>query len=167
MKIITILLVLLIMIYYISNFKFPVPIDPNMNKKSEEIITFLTNEINIPYNIASSIVRISIFEEIDPFLIVSLIYTESSFNPKAKSKLGYYGLMQVKPKIDCIETNILYGIKILKNKINKYKDLETAIIKYKGYNISSDRGIKEKEKVFLFYSNIKEKYEIWRKNGEK
>lgn len=156
------------LIYYVYSIKFPIPFDPYIKEREKEnIVEFLNKELGIPFKIANSIVKISYMENMDPFLITSLIYTESSFNPRAKSKLGYYGLMQVKPKIDCIETNIFYGIKILKEKISIYNNLETAIIKYKGYDVNSQKGKLEKERLFLFYSNIKEKYKIWRSYEEK
>jgi len=66
-----------------------------------------------------------------PDLIMSLIYTESSFKPKAVSSQGAYGLMQVNysvwkdelqldsSKIFEIEYNIEMGLKILKRYYDK------------------------------------------------
>jgi len=67
----------------------------------------------------------------EPDLIMSLIYTESSFKPKAVSSHGAYGLMQVNysvwkdelqldaSKLFNIEYNIEMGLKILKRYYDK------------------------------------------------
>ncbi len=66
-----------------------------------------------------------------PELVLSIIYIESSFNPKAVSPVGAYGLMQINysvwkdelkidfNKIFDIEYNIDLGLKILRQYYNK------------------------------------------------
>lgn len=77
----------------------------------------LAQQFNMNMTVAESIWKASIIEKVDPYLIASLIYTESSFDPEAVSPKNYHGLAQIPYRIPYIEANILIGIKILKEKI--------------------------------------------------
>lgn len=73
--------------------------------------------------IVASVIKHAQRENLDPFLIVSLIKHESGFNPQARSGYGARGLMQVVPRfhrdkikgrlITNIDTNIEVGAKVL------------------------------------------------------
>lgn len=49
-------------------------------------------------NMASLIIDKSIYLRLDPLWVVAIVWTESSFNPKAISPKGARGLMQVMPR---------------------------------------------------------------------
>lgn len=80
---------------------------------------------------------------IDPFLIISLMNTESKFRPWAKSHEGARGLMQVIPRwhqdkikgrnINHIETNIEVGTQVLADCLDKRKgNIKKALQCYSG-----------------------------------
>ena len=82
-------------------------------------------------------------QNIDPFLIISLMNTESKFRFWAKSGEGARGLMQVIPRwhrdkikgrdIHHIETNIEVGTKVLANCLKSRKgDIKKALNCYSG-----------------------------------
>ena len=87
--------------------------------------------------------------DIEPELILAIIHTESRFDEKALSSKGAIGLMQITPdtfewilqkdeKDEDIDvnmlydarTNIEYGTIILKNHLQEFSDLETALCAY-------------------------------------
>ncbi|WP_022669826.1 transglycosylase SLT domain-containing protein [Hippea alviniae] len=105
-------------------------------------------------------------------LIFSIIKAESSFNPKAISKAGAVGLMQLMPQtalemgvknIWDIRENILGGAKYLSKLINEFKDYKKAIAAYnagpgnvKKYNgIPPFRETQNYVKKVLAYLNSK------------
>lgn len=76
---------------------------------------------------------------IDHGLVKAIIHTESGFNPKALSKPGAQGLMQLMPPTAGMygvvnafnpEENISAGTRHIKYLINRYKDLELALAAY-------------------------------------
>ena len=100
--------------------------------------------------------------DIDPLLIYSIIKAESGFNPKARSRSGAYGLMQVMEdtavevaekqsiRLDDIELlyepaiNINIGVAYFKELKEKYNGNELlAIIAYNGGIGNVDRWIRE------------------------
>lgn len=81
--------------------------------------------------------------DIDPFLIITTIKTESRFRANAKSSAGAQGLMQVMPRwhrdkiagrnIRNIETNIEVGTTILVDCLDKHnQNVNLALICYSG-----------------------------------
>lgn len=71
--------------------------------------------------------------EVDPILVLSLIRQESGFNPRARSRVGARGLMQLMPatarqiqrkvaagQLDHPETNLKIGIQYFKKLFSKY-----------------------------------------------
>lgn len=76
----------------------------------------------------------------DPDLILAIIKVESNFNPKAKSKAGATGLMQVMPQwkrqlgivgdLNDPATSVKYGLQILGFYEQMYADEETALTAY-------------------------------------
>ncbi len=77
--------------------------------------------------------------DIDHGLVKAIIHTESGFNPRARSKPGAQGLMQLMPATagmygvadayDPVE-NIQAGTRHIKYLINRYKNLELALAAY-------------------------------------
>ena len=94
-----------------------------------------TKRTNVKHNDIVRMVNAAFFEgkkrSIDPFLIISLINTESKFSPLAKSSEGARGLMQVIPRwhqdkirgrnINHIETNIEVGTQVLADCLDRQK----------------------------------------------
>lgn len=78
-------------------------------------------------------------QNIDHGLIKAIIHTESGFNPRARSKPGAQGLMQLMPAtagmygvVDAYNPsqNISAGARHIKYLINRYKSLELALAAY-------------------------------------
>jgi soluble lytic murein transglycosylase-like protein len=76
---------------------------------------------------------------VDHGLVKAIIHTESGFNPRARSKPGAQGLMQLMPAtasmyqvIDAFDPsqNISAGTKHIKYLINRYNNLELALAAY-------------------------------------
>lgn len=97
--------------------------------------------------------------DVDPLLILAVIATESSFNPKAGSSVGAKGLMQVNTKVHAkrfkqyggvravhdVEAGIEVGTQILKEYLNKTGSLKGALKYYVGAaKLSHDGGYSRK-----------------------
>lgn len=75
------------------------------------------------------VVRAATLHQVDPALVMAVIFAESGYNPEAVSKTGAMGLMQLMPTTaqamgvgNCFdpEHNIDGGVKYLKKLVNKY-----------------------------------------------
>ena len=85
-------------------------------------------------------------QELDPLLILAVMAVESRYNPVAKSLMGAKGLMQVIPRFHLEkladhggetallepEVNIHVGAQILREYLDRFRDLETALQMYAG-----------------------------------
>ena len=85
-------------------------------------------------------------QSLDPLLILAVMAVESRYNPVAKSDMGAKGLMQVIPRFHLEkladhggelallepEVNILVGAQILREYLDRFRDLETALQMYAG-----------------------------------
>lgn len=113
------------------------------------VIQMISKETRYNKVAKNDIVRIvnAVFAEakkhnIDPFLIISLINTESKFRTLAKNKSGARGLTQVIPRwhrekikgrdIMHIETNIEVGTKVLVDCLDRNKGMNQALRCYSG-----------------------------------
>lgn len=82
---------------------------------------------------------------LEPYLVYSVIKTESGFKTNVKSSKGAVGLMQITPStaeyiaeklatptynLEDVETNVKFGCFYLRYLINKFKSLNTAITAY-------------------------------------
>jgi len=94
---------------------------------------------------------------LDPSLLAAVIYTESKFNPGARSGAGAIGLMQLLPDTargiavrtggsafvvgDLLvpELNIRYGAWYLRHLLNRYNDERTALAAYHAGQGNVDR----------------------------
>jgi len=129
--------------------------------------------------IAAVILKTSKETNLDPLLITSLIYTESTFRPLANSKAGAVGLMQVRfsvwkdhsilkynkvnsrEKLFWIENNIKCGTTILKKYLDEAEN--NIVIALNRYHTGS-RTINKKpyeiayvNKIMLLYYNLIQK----------
>jgi soluble lytic murein transglycosylase-like protein len=85
-------------------------------------------------------------QQLDPLLILAVMAVESRYNPVAKSVMGAKGLMQVIPRFHLEkladhggenallepEVNIHVGAQILREYLDRFRDLETALQMYAG-----------------------------------
>jgi len=93
----------------------------------------------------------------EPFLLV-LMFTESSFDPKAVSKKNYRGLMQIPYPVYYHDANMLIGARIFLEKLKITKgDYRKAIIIYKGWPMDHPEGIRQADKVLNLTKKIKER----------
>lgn len=83
--------------------------------------------------------KAALAQNVDHGLVKAIIHTESGFNPRARSKPGAQGLMQLMPATasmyavsDAFDPmqNITAGTRHIKYLINRYKDLELALAAY-------------------------------------
>lgn len=110
---------------------------------TEELISLkiLVLRPSVPYHtardIAAAIYKYAQRYQRDPDLILSIMRIESGFAPRAVSKMGAMGLMQVMPQwIDVLdiqcdlydpECNVKYGLQILGSYEQLYGDLDMAL----------------------------------------
>jgi soluble lytic murein transglycosylase-like protein len=98
----------------------------------------------IPADLAAAIYDIALSEGIDPGLAFRLVWVESRFTLRAKSKVGAIGLTQVLPSTGRLyepgltieqlydrDTNLRLGFRYLRDLLERYNgDLETALLAY-------------------------------------
>lgn len=74
------------------------------------VIAFLINKANAaPVEvIKAEIVKQAVENEVDPNLMLAIAYVESSFNPKAKGKIGEVGLFQFRPDMYNVNKKMTY-----------------------------------------------------------
>lgn len=110
---------------------------------TEELISLkiLVLRPRVPYHtareIAAAICKYAQRYQRDPDMILSIMHIESGFDPRAVSKMGAMGLMQVMPQwIDVLdiqcdlydpECNVKYGLQILGAYEQLYGDLDMAL----------------------------------------
>ena len=103
-----------------------------------------------PYKYEEIVNKYSYEYNLDPFLVLAVIKTESNFNTEAESSKGAKGLMQImdstgewiasKLEIRNFNTNMLYepeiniefGCWYLNNLLNEFGDLSLALAAYNG-----------------------------------
>jgi soluble lytic murein transglycosylase-like protein len=96
-------------------------------------------------NVASAVLTESSRAGVDPLLVVALIHVESSFNPRARSRAGALGLMQVRvptlreqlkrPKArraDALDprTNVQAGVRYLGRLLDTFGATDLALMAY-------------------------------------
>lgn len=119
---------------------------------------------NVPADIDAVIKKYASQYDISEDLIKALIQQESSFNPKAVSKVGAQGLMQLMPVhtkgkgIDPFDPdqNIKTGIGFLSHLLKKYGDLELALAAYNAGEGAVDKygGIPPYKETQLYVKKI-------------
>ena len=96
----------------------------------------------------------------EPF-ILALVFTESGCNPKAVSRKGYKGLLQIPYAVYYEDANILIGARIFMDKLRITKgNFKKAVIIYKGYKLTDQRGHQQADKVLKLTKQIKEKCDV-------
>ena len=112
--------------------------------KVSQILRHYTKDQPKADRIARALVREGEKHRISPSLLVGVLLTENPWlDPRAKSKVGARGLMQVMPfhsgRWGCgspdlfdIESNICHGVKILAQNLRDSRSLHTALLAYNG-----------------------------------
>jgi hypothetical protein len=90
-------------------------------------------------------------------LLLSLMWTESTFKKNAISAASYQGLMQIPFKIHYPDVNTLIGARILIEKLRiTGGDYRKAIILYKGWPLNHPEGKRQADKVLNLARKLKE-----------
>lgn len=113
-------------------------------------VKFIIKKYIYPYNYSEIVNEFSYKYNLDPFLVLAVIKTESNFNEEAESIKGAKGLMQImdstgewiasKIGINNFSPNMLYepeiniefGCWYLNNLLNEFEDLSLALAAYNG-----------------------------------
>lgn len=149
-----IIVYIIICALYLSSKIQPIYLTFSLEKIECVLHSFGVEEYSKRVKMAHSIYYSCKQYKFDPYLIIALIYTESNFNPKAKSHKGYIGLMQTPKTTNYIETDIHYGCTILNEKLKITKgDLLKALTLYKGGN--NEIAYKQATQVLYIYYQIK------------
>jgi soluble lytic murein transglycosylase-like protein len=90
-----------------------------------------------PSRIVDAVISAAIHQKADPLLVLSVVHQESHFDPKARSKTGARGLMQVQPatakaygvkgaRLYAVSDNLRAGISYLKSLWDRFTDIDIA-----------------------------------------
>ncbi|MGL4453958.1 MAG: lytic transglycosylase domain-containing protein [Sarcina sp.] len=112
------------------------------------IAFFVARNTYLPNEYSNSIEKYSAEYNLEPNLVKAVIKTESSYNPMAVSNMGAYGLMQItdqtgyyiasnigmgdfnQPMLYNPDVNIQMGCWYLRNLINEFGNVNTALAAY-------------------------------------
>lgn len=146
---------------------------PLLDEAGEAVAAYIGRSYRIPMADARLVtewaVEVGAGLDVDPLLILAVAGTESSFNPKAKSKAGAEGLMQVMTRVHADKfaafggkeaafepyPNLVVGTSILKSLIKRTGSVPTALKWYSGAaNHRSDYGygakvLKERSRLLV------------------
>lgn len=123
------------------------------------------------------VVKISLKYEVDPLLVKAVIVAESGFNPKAVSRVGAQGLMQLMPRtakelgvVDSFnpEHNIDGGVKYLKKLLDKYQgNVEIALAAYNAgcRNVRKYRGVPPYKETRKYVKKVSALHEMYKKSN--
>jgi len=124
---------------------------PLRNKLIDAVGNYVKDKDEM-YDYVDLILEYSYKKDLNPWLVASVIAKESSFNARARSKVGARGLMQIMPNwredksgrivwssrksysVNLYDprTNIRFGTTILKHYLDLYKDPAVALAAYNG-----------------------------------
>lgn len=90
-------------------------------------------------------------------LLLTLMHTESTMNPRAVSSKNYKGLMQIPHSVYYEDANCLIGARILLEKLKITNgDYRKAIVLYKGWSVNNPEGLRQADKVISLSRKLKE-----------
>jgi len=147
-----------LLFYFVHDFyiSLPVPVEIKGGGQTERIEKLLVAagapENRIPV-LVDAIATASSSTGFNPALLVALIKTESTFKREAISPKGYKGEMQTPSATRFSEVNILYGAKILEEKMGYANgDLLLALALYKGGN--NPMAKRQAKETFNLYRHL-------------
>ena len=109
-----------------------------------QVFNRYTSDPGVAFRVADAIVTEGHRQNINPELLAGVVLTEDpELNPRARSKVGAKGIMQVMPfhsgnwgcrskDLFDIEANICHGVQILKQAIAEAPNMRTALLRYNG-----------------------------------
>jgi len=135
--------------------------------RATRIIDF-SSRYGIAANLAATIFDVALAERVDPELAFRLVRLESNFNPRATSRVGAVGLVQVMPstavqfersvtreKLYDPETNLRIGFRYLRRLIGLYNgDVRMALLAYNLGEELVDQARKSGKNPFEGYNRI-------------
>jgi hypothetical protein len=140
----------------------PQKIPPKFAVKNEEILY------------VSIVLKAANKHEIDPAIIMAIIMAESGYNPRAVSKKGAKGLMQLMPRtakslgvknIFSPNDNINAGVKYFKRNLNRFNgDVKLALAAYNAGsgNVRKYRGIPPFRATKIYVKKVLEYYQLYK-----
>jgi soluble lytic murein transglycosylase-like protein len=146
----------------IDNHLKPQKTSPKFAVKNEEILY------------ASIVSKIANKHKIDPAIIMAIIMAESGYNPRAVSKKGAKGLMQLMPRtakslgvknIFNPNDNINAGVKYFKKNLNRFNgDVKLALAAYNAGsgNVRKYRGIPPFRATKIYVKKVLEYYQLYK-----
>lgn len=134
------------------------PVMASLKKENRLQLLAIKNGLGDPgEKILQAITLASRQTDLPEELLLSLMYSESSFQPKAVSSKQYQGLMQIPQKVHYPDANCLIGARIFLEKLKVTDgDYRKAIIIYKGWNIDHPEGKRQADKVLALARKLKE-----------
>ena len=131
----------------------------------------LAKDQELLFDTADSIVRISLFEKVDPYLVLAISFRETSLRRETKGDIGELGLMQVAPTtlaycekkgINTEKHNgrLHCGVFYLKQCMQKCKSLKKSLALYgtgKTCNYMPKSVKKGIDKKIKLYKKLKER----------
>src|SRR5688572_7050750 len=135
--------------------------------RANRIIRF-SSYYGISADLAATIFDVALSERVDPDLAFRLVKLESDFNPRALSRVGAVGLVQLMPstavqfdrsvtreKLYDPETNLRIGFRYLRRLIGSYNgDVRLALLAYNLGEDLVDQARKSGKDPFLGYNRI-------------
>lgn len=135
--------------------------------RANRIIGYSTR-YSIPADLASTIFDVALSERVDPDLAFRLVKLESEFNPRATSRVGAVGLVQVMPSTAVLydrsvtretlydpRTNLRIGFQYLRRLIGLYNgDVRLALLAYNLGEEAVDRARAAGKNPFEGYNRI-------------
>lgn len=111
--------------------------------------------------------------KVDSALVKAIILAESGYNPKAVSKVGARGLMQLMPRTakslgveDSFnpEHNINAGVRYFKKLLNQFGDVKLALAAYNagGRNVRKYKGVPPYKATRYYIKKVLEYYHIYK-----
>ena len=124
---------LIVQIHAYSRLAVPVKMATKPGDCVEETLLSLGAPKKMVDELAHAVRNASVATDVPKELLIALLYTESTFNPKAVSKKGYKGLMQTPHPVPYTDASVLIGARILRDKIRLANgDIDLAVAMYKG-----------------------------------